>query len=368
MNTLRTGIHFQDADEETQMAARVITRSLPQFLETMDMVSAIYLGQVLLALWDNGFYEYMRKSSRVEVAVVASELELDATVLQCLIDYLVGRGLLKPEGTGYVLTEKGRPYWNYVTRGVLTANIGGYNPLLTRLGPLLRKEIDLGDPSLDRIGRLVGVGANYTLLGSGTVEWVLDVIQHLGGKYVMDLGCGGGAFLIQLARRWPQGGGVGIDLSKDSIAEARKAAAACNAADRVAFYQARLSPEPLDIAADVLAHVDTITALYVLHEFGGRGGPPAIAAVLSSLRKQFPGRKLLMAEGTRADPVQTGAVPPRNFGQLDYSFFHPLSRQGPLHTPDEWQAIIQDAGATLIERIPGFKLVPAWMSLYVIGL
>jgi hypothetical protein len=75
-----------------------------------------------------------------------------------------------------------------------------------------------------------------------------------------------------------------------------------------------------------------------------------------------------MVEGTRADPVKLGASPPRNFGQLDYSFLHPLSRQGSLRTPDEWERIINQAGAQLLERIPGFNLVPAWISLYVIGL
>jgi hypothetical protein len=108
--------------------------------------------------------------------------------------------------------------------------------------------------------------------------------------------------------------------------------------------------------------------MFILHEFGGRGGTAAIASVIASLRKHFPGRKLLMAEGTRADPYERRPGPVRNHAQLDYSLIHPLSRQGPLRTPDEWRAIIESAGARLIDRVPGFKLVPAWISVYVIGL
>jgi hypothetical protein len=111
-----------------------------------------------------------------------------------------------------------------------------------------------------------------------------------------------------------------------------------------------------------------ITAMYMLHEFGGRGGPEKISEIIASLRRQFPGRKLLLLEGTRADPLETGRAPQSNYAQLDYSFIHPLSRQGPLRTPDEWREIIERAGARLLERIPGFKLVPGWISMYIVGL
>jgi SAM-dependent methyltransferase len=358
----------KDTDNEVKVVRELTSRSVTAFLQTVHLVSENYLSQVLIALWDSGLYEYVRDHGRVQVPAAAAALGLDATILQSLIDYLVGRGLMVPEGDAVVLSAQGQPYWNYVTRGVLTSHVGGYNPLLTRLGPLLRQEIRLDDPGLDRLGRLVAVGAGYTLLGSGTVAWVLEVIRRLGGRHVLDLGCGAGDFLVQLARQWPHGSGVGIDATAEAIAEAKKKASQFGVAERVDFHQAALAAEPLKVAKGITDRVDTLTAMYVLHEFGGTGGPDAIARVLAALRQQFPGRKLLMVEGTRADPVELGASPPRTFGQLDYSFLHPLSRQGPLRTPDEWERIIDQAGAKLLERVPGFNLVPAWISLYVIGL
>ena len=94
----------------------------------------------------------------------------------------------------------------------------------------------------------------------------------------------------------------------------------------------------------------------------------AITAGISQLHKQFPGRKLLMLEGERADPAALNASPPRTYAQLDYTFIHPISRQGPLRIPAEWEEIISSAGATLLELVPGFGQVPGWISLYIISL
>jgi SAM-dependent methyltransferase len=354
--------------DEARRANQLATRSTGEFLQTLRMVSEAFLAQVLLALWDNGLYEYVRRKDGVEVKAAAAELGLDEAVLQSLIDYLVGRGLMKPGPVGYVLTDKGTPYWNSITRGVLTCYVGGYNPLLSQLGPLLRNEIPSSDSRLDRIGRLVAVGSGHSLLGNGTLPWVLGVIKELGGKCVLDLGCGAGQFLNQLAVLWPDGSGIGIDMDPDAIAEAAGTAGELGVADRVHFHQAKVSAEPMDLADSVRDKVDVLTAMYLVHEFRGSGGVEKIVSVLSSLRRQFPGRKLLMVEGTRADPIALGAKPPRTFGQLDYSFLHPLSRQGPLLTPDEWEQVIAQSGARLINRVDGYQLVPSWISLYVIDL
>jgi SAM-dependent methyltransferase len=358
----------QEVDREARICAELVGRSLGAYLKTVGLVSEAYLAQVLVALWDSGVYEYVREHGRAEIDIVSKELNLEPEVLRSLIEYLVGWGILAPEGRSFVLSAKGRSYWNYITRGVLTAHLAGYNQLLAHLGPLLRKEIDLNDARLDRSGRLVASGSGFALLGSGTIPWILKLIKQIGGTYVMDIGCGAGDFLIQLALRWPNGAGIGIDMNAEAINEAQANAARCSVSDRLTFRHAKLSAEPIYLSREVLEKVDTLTAMYLLHEFAGRGGAEAIVAAIAQLRKQFPARKLLMLEGERADPAALFATPPRTFAQLDYSFIHPLSRQGPLRTASEWKEIIKSAGGTLIDRIPGFGQVPGWISLYIIAL
>jgi SAM-dependent methyltransferase len=357
-----------EADNEARICANLVGRSLGAYLKTVGLVSEAYLAQVLVALWDSGVYEYVRNRGRIEIDQTAEELGLDPSILRSLIEYLLGSGLMTPQGNGFVLSDKGRPYWNYITRGVLTAHLAGYNQLLVNLGPLLRKEIDIFDPRLDRSGRLVASGSGYALLGSGTIPWILKLIRQIGGSYVLDIGCGAGDFLIQLALRWPDGAGVGIDMNPEAITQAATNAERAGVSSRLTFHHAKLAAEPMPLKPEILERVDTLTAMYLLHEFAGRGGVDAIIAAISQLRKQFPGRKLLMLEGERADPAALSAAAPRTLSQLDYSFIHPLSRQGPLRTAAEWEEIIQSAGAKLIQRVPGFGQVPGWVSLSLIAL
>jgi SAM-dependent methyltransferase len=359
----------EEVDREAKICADIISRQILPYLKSVALVSDSYLAQVLVALWDSGMYEYVRKHGGFTMETAAEYLHLDVEILRSLIDYMIGRGLMVTGADGTItLTDKGTPYWNYITRGVLTSHLAGYNQMLVHLGPLLRKEISMYDPKLDRDGRLVACGSGFALLGSGTIPWILKTVNQFGGKFVMDIGSGAGGFLIQLALRWPDGGGIGIDMNAQAVAEARKNALHCGVSDRVIFHQAKLSADPMTIDKALLDKVDTLTAMYLIHEFAGRGGPAAISAAISQLHKQFPGRKLLMLEGERADAAALGINSPRTHAQLDYSFIHPLSRQGPLRSVKEWEQIIHDAGAKLIERIPGFGQVPQWISLYVIGL
>lgn len=354
----------QQIDEESRIVSSAVGQSTAVFLKSLDLISESYLAQALIALWDNGVYEYVRERGGIRADAAAEALGLDRQVLTLLLEYLAGRGLMKLDGDEFFLTDKGSAYWNFVTRGALTSHLGGYNALLTHLGPLLRNEISIEDERLDRSGRLVALGAAYTLLGTGMIPWVLEKVRELSGQFVLDLGCGAGAFLSHLALKWCEGGGVGIDMSPDAIQEARELAAACGVSDRVEFHVEQISERPMTMDRSILDRIDIVTAMFVLHEFGGRGGAPAITSVIRSLRRQFPGRKLLIVEGTRANPFEKKTGPVRSYAQLDYSFIHPLSRQGPLRTPDEWGAIIEDAGAKLLEVVPGFKLVPSWVNLY----
>lgn len=85
---------------------------------------------------------------------------------------------------------------------------------------------------------------------------VLDLADAAGGESVADIGCGNGAYLAELARRWHTGPVLGVDLSLGMLAAARRRvpAAALVAGDACAL-PLRDHTADLTLAPHMLYHV-----------------------------------------------------------------------------------------------------------------
>lgn len=80
------------------------------------------------------------------------------------------------------------------------------------------------------------------------------------GLSLLDVGCGCGGFLIALARAYPAGRYVGVDIDRYALATARRAAKAAGVARAVRFRTARADGFGIDGTFEV------VTLLQALHE------------------------------------------------------------------------------------------------------
>jgi ubiquinone/menaquinone biosynthesis C-methylase UbiE len=333
----------KDLLREAEIARSIV---FPPDPEELSLSGSYVYAQVLHALWDSGFYEYVRESPRFRKADAVEALGFDPMTFDWLAYYLVGRGVLHAPAEGELaLTEKGRRVTNTLARGLLNLYVGGYNGLLSNLGPLLRREIRLDDPKLDRSPRHAAAGTEDVTCVR-VVPQVIEMLKEHEVKGILDLGCGTGGFLIQWAHL-AGGFGAGVDMSADALAAARVNAEGFGVADKLSFFLAEVGKDKLPIGADAAAKIDAITAMFMLHEFG-RGGDAAIVRVLAELRSQFPGRLLLALEMQPVDVYALNGRPPPAMDALDYHFIHPLSRQGEPRTKDAWQKLYEDAGMSLL--------------------
>lgn len=333
----------KDLLREAELARAI---EFPPNPEELGLSSAYVYAQVLHALWDSGFYEYVRVHPRFSVKAAAEDLGFDPMTFRWLLYYLVGRGVVCAPAPGEMeLTDKGRRVTNTIARGLLNLYVGGYNALLSNLGPLLRREITLDDPRLDRSARHAAAGTEDVTCVR-VVPQVIEVLKEHEVGTILDLGCGTGGFLIQWAHL-TGGGGAGVDMSTGALAAARQNAGDFGVADRLAFYLGEVGRDALPIDAATTARIDALTAMFMLHEFG-RAGDAAIVEVLAALRAQFPGKLLLALEMQPVDVDALNGRPPPAMDALDYHFIHPLSRQGEPRPKDVWQRIYEDAGMKLL--------------------
>ena len=123
------------------------------------------------------------------------------------------------------------------------------------------------------------------------------------GIDLLDVGCGTGAILCELGRLFPRSRLLGIDLSVEAIAEARRAASALRLRN-VRFEErdaAQLPPEP---------HYDAVTAFRVIH----RQPEPerVLAALARALRPS--GVLLLQEEASTGSASRDASRPLAAFG------------------------------------------------------
>ncbi len=107
-----------------------------------------------------------------------------------------------------------------------------------------------------------------------------DLVREIGAaERILDIGCGPGRLLVELARRFPDARLTGVDLDPAMLAAARERLMAEGLDDRVELLVADAVSLPLPDDA-----FDLVTSSFSLHHWGdpasgpGRGAPGARAA------------------------------------------------------------------------------------------
>ncbi len=300
-----------------------------------DLTEGFHLAHALVALHDTGVLAHLRKPATA--AAAASRLRLNRALLEVVLEYVAARSTA-------VVSRPGRrfatgPEYEADARFLLDQYLGAYGPNAIALPALLR------DPA--RAGALVDRAKHaraFDELGGPGLPALPGLLRQLGLNHVLDLGCGPAALLVELAARDPAFTGWGIDLSAQMCRAARRRIAAAGVAGRVQVLRGDCRKLATALPARVRRRIECVTASSLLNEFFA-GGPDEAVGWLRALRRQLPGRLLVVVDyygrlGHRAPPW------PRKAGLHD--FVQAISGQG-VPPPDlrAWKRIYSRAGCRL---------------------
>jgi SAM-dependent methyltransferase len=160
-----------------------------------------------------------------------------------------------------------------------------------------------------------------------------------GGARVLDVGCGGGWGVVQIAERFPRTTCVGIDLEPYSVELARRLIAERGLADRC---QARVQ------SADRLGEdgtYDVVTSFLVVHEIAPAAKAPAFAAVARALK---PGGYFLIFDEAYPETDEALQTMPSRFAAL--AQWYELTWGNVVSTRSELLALCRDAGLKVAEE------------------
>ena len=114
------------------------------------------------------------------------------------------------------------------------------------------------------------------------------------GASVVDLHCGGGRWLIAVARRFPETRLLGVESEPDSVARARRNVEAAGFGDRIRIVEAAVTDVDVSIGVHDLAYFQ-----YALHQL-----PDPVAALRAAWRALTTGGRIVALDWTAPTDIE----------------------------------------------------------------
>ncbi len=341
------------------MAAAIDQQRVKAFADRVfaDMAGAMTAGMGYLGI-KTGLFRAMAGKGPMTAAQVADASGLQPRYVEEWLKGMASAGYLDyapsnetfslPEEHAYLLASEGTDHF--------LAGLFVMPPVLLRVAPQVAEAFqhgggvhfhDIGTEgvaALDTINR----GAYENRLASYWLKAVPEVVPRLeqGGR-VLDVGCGAGRVCIALAKAFPDAEIVGIDLDKESIRQAKSAAAEIGAS-RVRFMAQTAAQTDPD------GGFDLVTLFDCLHDFA------APEKTLGDIRRLLkPDGTLFVAEPKVADRLEDNLNPIATMF-YGFSLFHCMTQSlasggpglGTCMGPQRTKELLGRAGFTSVELLP----------------
>lgn len=311
----------------------------------VDVVEGFYCAHAVWALHRLGALS--RLGAGAEPSELAHQLGCDATLLAALIEYVhQTTDLLDRRGDHYRVAA---PYRDYNAVGFhLDKFLGAYGPAVANVLDLLR------DPAQGHVLRNSNALAQaFTRLVAHRPSLTSRLLHTWDVTSLLDLGCGPGTLLVELAENEPTFRGWGVDSSPHMVEVASKRVALAGLDSRVRITQGDV--RALDNALAQQIATAKMSAAYgrsLLNEFFADGGGSA-TEVLTALRRLLPGG-LLFVEDYYGHLTHCRSPDPTHRHTLIQDLAQAVSGQG-VPPPDlaGWAKIYAAAGCCLLKAYEG---------------
>jgi SAM-dependent methyltransferase len=301
-----------------------------------DLVEAYQLSRAVAVLNDLKIFELTRPFSAKQLA---AKHGLDATLLAGVLEYVALRTTLlrRMAREQFAATRNN-------SRFLIDLYTGAYGSTADQLAKILR-DPGIAPESVDR----VRYARAFESVGSAEQGILPDLIGALDFNYTLDLGCGSGDLLLELARRNASFIGWGIDSNPAMLKIARARMRQAQVGKRLRFMEADGVRLRETLPESVRSQVRSITCCNFVNEMFAHGERQAIKW-FRELRKLFPERPLLNCDyygrlgRTKSRKLQRETLL-HDYAQL-------ISGQGiPPATLADWRAIYSKAGCRLVHAI-----------------
>lgn len=241
----------------------------------LDVISHFNLACVLLAIYRVGIAQKL--SDGVPHSSEDLLKDISNYLGSHLLKYLSIHGLVTEDEEGCLMaTQKGLDMFSEPALAQLGFYVESYGGVTSNIARLLKNEILYGK-DIKRDGRSLGEHC-ATLFKEYHTPTVLSALKGINAQRILDIGCGGGQFLIDACLQFNDLKGIGLDISDAAIDFAQNLAQKNGLEERLSFVVGDAF-RPESWTNDCFS-VDVISAVGVVHEHF-RSGEDAVINILN---------------------------------------------------------------------------------------
>jgi SAM-dependent methyltransferase len=310
----------------------------PRHWRDFDLIEGFHLSHAVGTLHDLQILAALKKSATPEE--LSARYSLDAELLRGLLEYVAARtDLLRKSGERFVAARE----YSTRSRFLFDLYIGAYGGNAMQLAELLRNPSH-APKAVDRIR----YARAFEAISDSPLGFLPGIIRQLGFNHVLDLGCGTGALLLEMASQDSGFVGWGIDSNRAMCRAANSKIRTARLSKRVRVLEGDCRNLSSVLPAKIAAMIGAVTASNFANEMFTDGESRAVAW-LRGMRKVLPGRPLLIDDyygRLGRKKVQSSRA------TLLHDYVQLISGQGvPPASAAEWRSIYSRAGCRLVHII-----------------
>ncbi len=307
--------------------------------DALELMQALQVGHAVAALHAVGVMDALNVPRSPED--LACEFDLDEALLAGLLDHIArSTDLVRRQGRRFRHTKA----WSTGARFLVGMYGLAFGAAAAQAQMLLRQPVR-GAALVDRRQHAL-VFSRYDR-AADALGVLPGLLQQLGLRRVLDLGCGPATLLIEMAGSDPAFRGWGIEANTGMHTAARAAMRQAGVARQVKLFRGDARTIDAVLPPAVVADVQAVVASQFVNDMFG-AGTAGVVDWLRKLRHMLPSRLLIVADYCG----RLGSSLSADRRTLVHDHAQLLSGQGvPPARQSDWAALYQAAGGRLVHAM-----------------